>query len=71
MREREAFVGDGHPVVGVIDGELGVPVSGDGGVGVEVREVRDGDWVDSELWQDRAVVGDEEVKDVEAECGHA
>ena len=43
MREREAFVGDGHPVVGVIDGELGVPVSGDGGVGVEVREVRDGD----------------------------
>ena len=56
-------VGDRKLFVGVSDGEPGVPVAGDSEVWVSVGEVGDGEWVDSELGEYRAVDDQDDVPD--------
>ena len=63
-------VGDGILFVGVVDGEPGVPFAGGGGAGIGVREVGDGEWVDSELRDLRAADYQGEVPDEEADYDH-
>lgn len=63
-------VGDGILFVGVVDGEPGVPFSGGGGAGVRVREVGDGEWVNSELGDLRASDYQDEVPEKEADYDH-
>lgn len=53
-----------------MDGESGVPVAGDREVWVSVGEVGDGERVDSELGESRAVDDQEDGPDEEAGDGY-